>query len=163
MWRRTLESLGLQPARRDRPQQRRAAQAGVDARRSAPRHPRRHAARPRRRDVLPEPERRDQALDAATGDCSGSIAAQLPERPRRVLPVAVDQPQSRDLRRLDHRQRAPTTTSTRSTRAPASWRGKRRSSTTGRGAQAHARARSSPTARSSRAAAASPRAAPRRA
>ena len=75
-WRRTLDGLGLQPARSDRPQQRRHAEDGVDARHGHG-HRRSDAARLRRRDVPAQPGRRHpghrrQDRRSASGSIGGS-------------------------------------------------------------------------------------------
>ena len=70
--------LGLQPARPDQPAQRRAAQARVDAAARAGR-PGRHAARPRRHHVLPEPDRHHAGVRRRDRRVrSGSTAARCP-------------------------------------------------------------------------------------
>ena len=99
MWRRTLEQLGLQPARSGQSPQRRAAEARLDAPARAGR-PGRHAARPRRHHVLPESERHHaSATTRRPASSSGSIAATFPTDVGEYFPAA---PTNRNLAIYDN-------------------------------------------------------------
>ncbi len=100
-----VEQLGLQPARRYRYAQRRAAQARVDAAARRWRLPGRHAARPRRHPVLPEPRRRHASAERRDRRLHLGVPSRGTRGRRRVLPGGRDEPQSRDLRQPDSRQR----------------------------------------------------------
>ncbi len=144
-WRRTLNHWGYSPLDADRRAQRRAAAPRLDAPARA-RRAGRHAARARRRDVLPEPERHHASHRRRDRRSDLGIPPARAGRQQRLHPVPVDQPQPRDLRQSDSRQRRRQLR-VRARRAHRrARRGKRRSSTTA-AARSTARGRSSRTAR----------------
>ena len=138
--------LGLQPARGDRPPQRRSASARLDRGRSPT------AIRKARRScttascIFPNPIDITQAFDAATGDFIWEYGRSVPEDVGEYFPRRWNESQSRDLRQPDSRQRRRRLRLRARTRAPASSFGRRSSSTTAR-ARRTARGRSSRTAR----------------
>ena len=148
-------SVGPQPARGNRPRQCRRAQDGVDARPRA-RHPRRNAARLRRRHVLSEPERSRSGTRRRDGRPAVGVSPLPADRSCRVFPRAVHQPQPRDLRRhADRHERRRLSLRARRSHRQARV-GSASCSTTG-AARNTRRGRSSQTAKSSPVAAASRR------
>ena len=141
MWRRTLDSWGYSPL--DQINRSNVAQLRmVWTRGLGPGQPGRHAARPRRRDVRAEPRRLHPRGRREDRRPALGIQAQAAGRRHGRRPTATIAMWGNDAHQLE----LATTSSTRSTRRPASSCGKRRCSIR-TSARPRAAARSSPTAR----------------
>ena len=154
--------LGLQPADiRSTAATSRSSRMVWTRGRSAPGHPGRHAAGPRRRDVLPEPAATSSRRSTRRrGDLLWEYRRKLPEDLGKYIPVPASTATSRS---AAHRSSTPAPTTivyALDARDRQAGVGNARSSTTTHARAADAPARSSPTAKSSPAAAASPKAAP---
>ena len=134
MWRRTLNSWGYSPLKEINRKQRRAV-ANWSGRGRSARAPGGHAARHDGIMYFPNPSDIMQAFDAVTGDLLWEYRRSVPGGRRPILPGGGHQPQSRDLRQLDHRHERRRLSSTRSMRRPASSPGKRSISTIEHGAK----------------------------
>ena len=96
------EQLGLQPAPGHHREQRPHSADGVDARtRAWP--PGGHAARARRRDVLPQPARRRRSHRREDRRSEMAVPSEAARGSRQVLPGARHQPEPGDLRQPHHR------------------------------------------------------------